>query len=178
MEYFIEEGNWVRDMKRILFALVLCSLMIGCEPKRTPSYDELKSKTQELQSQLDKIRTATMQQQKMCDEQARKKFHEDYPAANDLTGFFSHYDTGANVCYMLVHIYGISKVVPSVSDTVYDAFEGRGYASYIWINSEKKKYWQVAPMECSVKPRGQDEITCKSSEEFDSLIDKHFGIGR
>jgi hypothetical protein len=40
-----------------------------------------------------------------------------------------------------------------------------------------KKYWEVKPTDCNVKPPGQDEITCTSSEEFHKLVDKYFGIG-
>ena len=70
-----------------------------------------------------------------------------------------------------------SKDVIVVSHIVYDAFEGRSFASYRWVNAENKKYWEVTPEECMVKPRGQTEITCKSSAEFEELVDKYFGIG-
>src|SRR5581483_7390055 len=83
-----------------------------------------------------KPRRATLQQQKMCDEQAKKKFHEDNPHPNETTGYTSHYDPQVNVCYILVHYVEASKNGVSVSDDVYDAFEGREYAAYIWINNE------------------------------------------
>jgi len=38
----------------------------------------------------------------------------------------------------------------SNSIVVYDAFQGRVYANYIWINAKGKKYWEVAPTECDV----------------------------
>ncbi len=114
----------------------------------------------------------------MCADQASKFFHENYPKPRH-TEYTSHYDVGANVCYILVHQYDINNNgVPSFFDTVYDAFEGRGYATYSWVNAEKKKYSEVEPLECSVKPRGQEEIPCKSGTEFQYLIDKHFGISR
>ncbi len=121
-------------------------------------------------------RAATLVQQKMCDEQARKKYHEDNPKPDPLSNYTSHYEAGANVCYVMVHTYHTYNGSPTVSTSVYDAFEGRMYASYMWINAEKKKYWEVEPMECYVKPRGQEKIYCKSSDEFDQLVDKHFGI--
>lgn len=63
-------------------------------------------------------------------------------------------------------------------DNVYDAFEGRTYASYFWINPEEKKHWEeVKPSICNIKPPGEDEITCSSSDEFHKLVDKYFGIG-
>jgi hypothetical protein len=122
-------------------------------------------------------RLATLAQQKMCGEKAEKEFHKYNPKASPLDDYTSHYDAQANVCYMMVHTVLTNQGV-SVSNIVTDAFEGRGYASYIWINPQGKKYWEVAPNDCTVKPRGQAIITCKSSEEFEGLVDKYFGIGR
>jgi hypothetical protein len=59
----------------------------------------------------------------------------------------------------------------NVRDTVYDAFEGRRYATYDWGSI-------LQEVTCSVKPSGQEEITCKSEGEFNQLIGKHFGIAR
>lgn len=122
-------------------------------------------------------RLATLAQQKMCAEQAEKQFNST-SASQGSANFTSHYDARANVCYIMVHDAGVSYGNRTVSDVVYDAFEGRVYANYIFINSQKKYDWEVAPAECDVKPRGQAEITCKSSDEFEELIDKYFGIGR
>ena len=79
---------------------------------------------------------------------------------------------------MMIHTVSATKTSVSDTETVSDAFEGRGYASYVWVNAENKKYWEVAPMTCVAYPRGQTEITCKSSDEFDALVDKYFGIAR
>jgi len=144
----------------ILFGLALCVPTWAQKPAGEPQR-----------------RLATLTQQKMCDERAEKEFHKYNPKASPADSYTSHYDAQANVCYMMVHTVLTDQGV-SVSNTVTDAFEGRGYASYIWINSQGKKYWEVAPTDCTVKPRGQAIITCKSSEEFESLVDKYFGIGR
>jgi hypothetical protein len=45
------------------------------------------------------------------------------------------------------------------------------------VNTEKKKYWEVAPVECYVKPLGHAKIQCKSNDEFETLVEKYFGIG-
>jgi hypothetical protein len=125
---------------------------------------------------------APLTQQKMCAEQAHKAFAwshgSDKEAGNKGWTYTSHFDASENICYVMEHNVSTTGGNPATSDVVFDAYESRTYASYIWINTEKKKYWEVPPMECSVKPRGQDEITCKSSEEFEKLIDKYFGIGR
>jgi hypothetical protein len=128
---------------------------------------------------------ATLAQQKMCDVQASKRFHDgrmlDGHPKEDPSGmnaYTSHFDPSVNVCYVWVRWGKIDKDGASFADTISDAFEGRIYASYMWMNLEGKKSSEVTPTFCSVKPRGQDEITCKSQEEFDRLVDRYFGIGR
>jgi hypothetical protein len=128
-------------------------------------------------------RQATLAQQKMCADQAQRSFNEsDFskPKKTDTENYqyTSHYDAAANVCYIMVSGTYNGNGKPAASDVVYDAFEGRMYANYVWINTQNKKYWEVPPMICSVKPRGGDEIICHSSDEFETLIDKYFGIGR
>jgi|ERR1022692_419552 triacylglycerol esterase/lipase EstA (alpha/beta hydrolase family) len=124
---------------------------------------------------------APLSQQKVCAEEAQKAFNKSFKAEQDGVSFefTSHYDTQAKVCYVLVHGSGAtSKSTPYVSYSLFDAIEGRTYGDYLWINSTQKKYWEVAPISCSVKPRGSDKVLCHSDDEFDELIDKYFGIGR
>ena len=63
------------------------------------------------------------------------------------------------------------------ADTISDAFEGRLCANYLWFNPAKKA-WEVKPTECWIKPHKLEKISCESDVDFDSLIDKFFGIGR
>ena len=125
---------------------------------------------------------APLSQQKLCAEEAQKAFNKSFKAEQDGVSyeFTSHYDADANVCYVLVHGSGATSKssTPYVSYSLFDAIEGRTYGDYVWINSTQKKYWEVAPMVCSVSPRGGDKITCKSDDEFNQLIDKYFGIGK
>jgi hypothetical protein len=128
-------------------------------------------------AQKAKSRPATLAQQKMCSDQARKKFQEDYPNPSVSTSYTSHYDAKVNVCYIRVHEVGVANGAPSVSDTIYDAFEGREHGSYFWLNDKGKKYWEVAPFECYVKPLGEERISCSTAKEFEELAEKHFGLG-
>ena len=107
----------------------------------------------------------------MCANEARKAVDEWYPPSKeDLAHeFTSHYDTESRICYVLTHIVRDGGL--SVSYTVFDAIEGRGYASYIWINPEKKQFWEVTPSECEIYPHGGKTISCKDSDEFASLVD-------
>jgi hypothetical protein len=170
---------------KIFLAVLISLTLVGCnKPQPVKQVTQLVQTTQastlEDQSQP---RLATLEQQKMCGEQAEKQFNtieqndKKFKTSN-ISDYTSHYDARANVCYMMIHSDSASKTVVSNIKTVFDAFEGRGYASYIWFNAGKKKYWEVAPTTCVVYPRGQPEIKCKSSDEFDALVDKYFGIGR
>lgn len=126
---------------------------------------------------------ASLSEQKTCADQAKKFFNEtDYsdnskhPVKNEFT---SHYDATSKVCYVRIdynHLDSGTKVL-SVGSYVFDAFEGRNFASYIWFSDPKKKYWEVKPMECWVKPIKGSKTECKSTEEFEELVDRFFGLG-
>jgi hypothetical protein len=125
---------------------------------------------------------AKLSQQKVCAEGAQKAFSKSFKVEQGGISyeFTSHYDAQMNVCYILVHGSGVNigTQSPYVSYVLFDAIEGRTYGQYTWINTQKKKYWEVEPLDCSVSPRDSDKVTCKSAYEFDRLIDKYFGIGK
>lgn len=132
-------------------------------------------------------KNASLDEQKKCDAQASKVYHEGRARdgyhgedSTGMNGYTSHFDPATNTCYVWIHFSTIDDKTVTLADTISDAFEGRLYASYLWFNplNAGKKFWEVKPMTCSVKPRKQGEITCKTEEEFDSLVDKYFGIGR
>ena len=114
---------------------------------------------------------ATLAQQKMCDEQAEKKFKEDeFRRANShiSNSYFSHYDPTVNVCYILVESIGGS----GGSSLVYDAFRGRVYAIYSWSTNPQ------AGTTCEIDIPAKPVETCNSGEEFDALTGKYFGVAR
>jgi hypothetical protein len=55
------------------------------------------------------------------------------------------------------------------SKNLSDAFEGKVYGSYVWVNTQHKKFWEVDPMECYVVSPTGERKECKSSDEYDSL---------
>jgi len=57
---------------------------------------------------------------------------------------------------------------------VFDAFEGvqRAWMQRNAIGPKREPY------ACQVKPLGQKQIDCKTADEFDALVMKHFGIER
>jgi len=109
---------------------------------------------------------ATLEQQKMCADQAKKAFNE---RREDLgfQFFSSHYDPTANICYVL-HTKQSSGSFLVIS--VYDAFEGRSYGEFYRLDKEN-----FDNPTCYVKPR-KDKIGCKTEDEFRKLVEKHFGV--
>ena len=79
-----------------------------------------------------------------------------------------------NVCYIRVH--SLAGNPPLVTDVVYDAFGGRVYANYMWVNSQNKKYWEVSPSTCEIHIPGKPDETCKTDAEFDRLTETYFGV--
>jgi hypothetical protein len=156
-------------MKRIQTLLILVILFAASDALGQASQPTPPTK---------KPQHAPLSQQKVCAEEAHKAFNEFYPPDKSATAqeFTSHYDTESRVCYILVHVARDAGL--TVSYTVFDAVEGRSYASYIWVNPQKKKFWEVSPAECVIYPRGGEKIQCKDSDEFDALVDKYFGIAK
>jgi len=131
-------------------------------------------------------RRATLGQQKICADQAQKFFRDLVATKPPKTpidplhaSYVDHYDAKANVCYVAVVRYdpfdGHEKGI-TYSTTVFDAFEGTSYADYIQLSDNIRAGIEVKPPLCSVEPRGQSKIICKSEDEFDGLLEKYFGL--
>jgi hypothetical protein len=114
----------------------------------------------------------------MCDEQAAKRFHEneqwDQRFLGNMQstvdrGYTSHYDPKVNVCYVRLHSIGET----SIAETVFDAFEGREYASF--AGSEPKNGVAKPPL-CEIRIPGKPAQDCHSADEFNSLVEKYFGV--
>jgi hypothetical protein len=134
-----------------------------------------------------KPRLATLAQQKMCADQAKKFFDEadtlrkpPKPAIAILpASYVDHYDVKANVCYIAIEtiesIDGGKTLIYSTA--VFDAFEQTAYADYSQTSDRVKNYSESKPpLVCAVEPQDQPEVTCKSEHEFNELIKKYFGL--
>jgi len=80
-------------------------------------------------AQAQEPRLATLAQQKMCAEQAKKFFFDPEMEHKDWTEYTSHYDAKLNVCYVMIRVDSyIDKQHPpefhSIAFMVFDAFEG------------------------------------------------------
>lgn len=124
-------------------------------------------------------RQATLSQQKMCAEQARKFFLDPEMEHLGWTEYTSHYDAKRNVCYVMVRMdmhldKQHSEEFHAIAFEVFDTFEGvqRALMQRNAIGPRKEPY------ACHVKPSGQEQIDCKTEDEFDALVMKYFGIER
>ena len=113
---------------------------------------------------------ATLAEEKMCAEGATKSFTHDTNAFRDT--YTNHYDPASRTCYVESTTASIISTAPyryTYSHTVYDAFEGRVYGEYDSLSDKEE------PDSCKIEPRNQQEIICKSREEFDQLALRYFG---
>ena len=127
---------------------------------------------------------ASLAQQKMCDEQAAKRFHEDVNSDDfgnkkknpPISNYTSHYDPAVNVCYVRIRsVYGKPAMV---SDIVYDGFGGRVYANYAWGEAPGEKLGDDSPSECEINIPGKPAEKCTTATHFDELTEKYFGVTR
>lgn len=117
--------------------------------------------------------SASLADQKMCDEQANKRFRETTQNETSLSSYTSRYDPAVNVCY--VRLYYMTGRPATVIDTVSDAFGGRVFASYAWIDDPK-----LGPRitMCKVSIPGKSDQTCAAAEEFKQLVERYFGVAQ
>jgi hypothetical protein len=159
----------------IIFAVVCFGFgsLLGCDTHKQPANT---SKPADEAQSLFTPMAASLEQQKMCDEQAAKKFHETKVSGTGLLGdgYTSHYDPKVNVCYVRLSFVAERKEGYTRADTILDAFEGRVYASYVGSaeNSLAK------PQECQIHIPGKDTQVCQSGVEYDSLVEKNFGVSK
>ena len=121
-------------------------------------------------------RNASLTEQKMCAEQAKKVFEEEKEAESESVNhsilYVSHYDSRDNICYVMTHVEWYQSN-ESVGEryTLTDAFEKHKFASYFGGNNNH----QPRQPYCDVFVPGHP-IKCSSLSEFLNLVDKNFNI--
>ena len=131
--------------------------------------------------EAEQAQPATIEQQKMCTEQAERAFRDRFPDgrfAGAYVSYTSHYNTARGVCFveMSNSRYGPypKPLTWPFSKSIDDAFGGKSYGLFQTVKlSDEDKPRQGA---CSIDLPGQDSITCKSEEEFDSLALRYLGV--
>jgi len=118
----------------------------------------------------------------MCAEQAKKAFDEYQQEATQMGGdkpmldYASHFDPQKGVCYLRINSITASKRGVTNSAIVWDAFERRVFANFLWANYSGKRYWEIRPTQCELYPQQQPTVYCQSSDEFNDLVEKWFGL--
>jgi hypothetical protein len=161
----------VNNSTRVSFAVVCfgIAVLLGCDKHDRPV--NAAKPTGEAQPLFTPV-TASLAQQKMCDEQASKKFRENMGTSANISSYTSRYDPSVNVCYVRVYYMGGGKRA-MVSDTVYDAFGGQVYAAYGWLENRGD-----VPTMCKIFIPGKPVQICKTTAEFNELVERYFGVAQ
>jgi hypothetical protein len=128
----------------------------------------LEQANRELSLKLEATRAGNLDLQQKCAAQARAVFKGDGGAKVLGGDFVNHYHPKANKCFMSISSVGSKP--PSASRTLVDAFEGKTYADYYWINVEGKRFDEVKPTACSVTRLNGEVVRCHSIEEYEMLV--------
>jgi hypothetical protein len=126
------------------------------------------------------VSAQSLQEQALCSAQAKTTFQED--AAKDQAesnklgmhiisfDYQSHYNTKIKRCLILTtQMYDWGGEI-STSKNLYDAFERRDYAGYLWTSKKDKKYWEVPPVSCELTLSYGQTKSCKSEAEFNGFV--------
>ena len=108
----------------------------------------------------------SLDQQARCAAQAEKIFTKlGWDFQRDSVQ--SHINSKLNRCFVEI----IGHATPGSTSKVFmDAYEQREYATYLWIPRDGKKYWEVPPFECVLKPIGAPEQKCSTDEEYQAFV--------
>ncbi|MES2181110.1 MAG: hypothetical protein V4493_03315 [Pseudomonadota bacterium] len=109
----------------------------------------------------DKLAHESMELQTKCAEQAGTTYlHLGYK--NDgLDSYQSHYNTKLNKCFISIQSLDNNGVV---SESMFDAYEQRGYGFYIGkIGTDKPTY-------CNLTPSSTEKSNCKSKDEYEVFV--------
>jgi hypothetical protein len=133
--------------------------------------NNVEKENQELTAKLNGVtKGASLELQKKCADQSASEFKTWGWNKKPLAGYDNHYQQNLNKCFVRIENSEFTNNVPATSITVSDAYEGKVYGDYQWINTEGKKYWEVKPFICKVTLLSGEQKFCHSKEEFDELV--------
>jgi hypothetical protein len=155
-------------------ALVLVLLLVGVGYKfyrqQTTIREQQKQIADLLAREAAQPRSAPLEYQGKCADQANKFFRDGGFKLDEMAGYENHFNTKLNKCFVLIqNTDARNPQIIWTHKSLYDAFEGKAYGQYAWHTMKDKKYWEVPPVMCKVWLPGEERI-CKSDDEFDELI--------
>jgi hypothetical protein len=113
---------------------------------------------------------ASLDIQAKCPEQAHKAFVQGGFKTSNGGDYQSHYSAKLKKCFLEVLQNTPQGTTIWSYRNVFDAFEGKLYASYMWHTEPDSKYWEVAPMHCEVTLSSGEKTLCHSDDEFSDLV--------
>ncbi len=158
--------------KSLIVFLLVCAALAYREHEATANLEQLRVA---LAAETKLVAEQDLHMQHDCAAQALIEFRrENLPNSSVISDHFTnHYNASLNKCLMVPQTTMVMGTTPSTAKVLYDAFEGKDYGNYMWINSQGKQFWEVAPTECSVTNPSGREHKCASSEEFDNLAKQY-----
>lgn len=112
----------------------------------------------------------SLETQEKCARQAAAEYKQEGLENTPMSEFTNHYSAKLGRCFVVTKNTSVSGNVSSTQKLLVDAYEGKVLGTYEWINSEHKKYWEVAPSKCTVTFPTNVEKECQSDDEWDNLI--------
>ncbi len=119
----------------------------------------------------------SLPQQGQCAVQAKtayQEFEAEWKQGGEIelvtSNYESHYNAKLQKCLMLLSMTNFSKRTQKLSETVIlvDAYERRGYASYMWI--DRNNLPDTIPFLCTLTPTHDETKTCTTRAEFDAYV--------
>jgi hypothetical protein len=156
-------------MPPLRFALVFLMLFgTACNQDRIA---RLEKQNQELAAKLEAIvKTANLDMQATCAQQARIAFNESGLDKDAMKGYTNHYNQKLNKCFVKLNSLKAAGKGLATYKAVQDAFEGKSYAEYFSANIKGEPVWRVKPTVCLVTMQSGEEKYCESDKEFEELI--------
>lgn len=114
---------------------------------------------------------ASLELQEKCAKQAREYLSQ-FENKN-LVDTQNHYNVGLNKCFVETHSESLELGNRVESKVLTDAFEGKDYGTFIFISKPNQADYLVPPVECKVMLPSKGETICKSSDEFDALVNQY-----
>jgi len=82
------------------------------------------------------VKAASMADQAACAKQAASEFKREGFKDGSMDDFTSHFSAATGHCYMVTTSTAATNNIPTNSRTLSDAFEGKVYGNYFWINTQ------------------------------------------
>ncbi len=131
-------------LSRLNVALILAVLVLGyVVVSQSKRIDQLKVSSPAVDAKSDPGPIyADLDSQAKCAKQAQIAFRElGFDRKTD--NYVNHYNMKLGRCFVQTEMGGISNGVPVVNRGLSDAFEGKVYGTYAWMNNQGKKYGRL-----------------------------------